>query len=83
MPELRQHASRYLARAAAGETVQITDRGRPVARLVPPVAGSWDGLIASGRVLPPQEAGHVLDEPPADHAVPASANLARLREHER
>jgi prevent-host-death family protein len=34
--ELRQHASRYLAAVQAGETVEITDRGRLVALLVPP-----------------------------------------------
>ena len=39
--ELRQHASRYLARVANGEAIEVTDRGRPVARLVPvPSAGS-------------------------------------------
>lgn len=33
--ELRQHASRYLARVANGESLEVTDRGRPVARLIP------------------------------------------------
>jgi len=33
--ELRQHASRYLARVRLGETLEVTERGRPVARLVP------------------------------------------------
>lgn len=81
--ELRQHASRYLARVAAGETVQITDRGRPVALLVPPSGDSWDDLIATGRVLRPEEDGDVADETPADYAVPATSMLASQREHER
>ena len=34
--ELRQHASRWLARTAAGESFEVTDRGQPVALLVPP-----------------------------------------------
>jgi len=34
--ELRQHASKWLRRTAAGESFEVTDRGRPVARLVPP-----------------------------------------------
>jgi prevent-host-death family protein len=34
--ELRQHASRWVRRAAMGESFEVTDRGRPVARLVPP-----------------------------------------------
>lgn len=33
--ELRQHASHHLRAVAAGETVTVTDRGRPVAELVP------------------------------------------------
>jgi len=39
--ELRQHASRYLARVAGGESLEVTDRGRPVARLVPIVGEPW------------------------------------------
>jgi prevent-host-death family protein len=53
--ELRQHASRYLARVRAGETIEVTDRGRPVARLVPVGEPTWDDLIASGVVTPPEE----------------------------
>jgi prevent-host-death family protein len=38
---LRQHASRYLARVADGEAVEVAGRGRPIARLVPvPNAGT-------------------------------------------
>jgi prevent-host-death family protein len=33
--ELRQDASTWVRRAAAGETIEITDRGRPVAQLGP------------------------------------------------
>jgi prevent-host-death family protein len=33
--ELKGRLSRYLKRAAAGEDVTITSRGRPIARLVP------------------------------------------------
>ena len=32
---LQQHASALVARVARGEVVDVTDRGRPVARLVP------------------------------------------------
>lgn len=81
--ELRQHASRYLARVADGASIQITDRGRPVARLVPPAPDSWDELLATRRVLAPEDDADVLDEAPVDRGVPASANLAAQREHER
>lgn len=37
---LKAQLSEYLARAAAGQDVVVTDRGTPVARLVPYVAAS-------------------------------------------
>ena len=52
--ELRQHATRYLGRVKAGETVEVTERGRLVALLVPPAPGTSERerLIASGRLMP-------------------------------
>ncbi len=47
---LKQNASQVVARAAAGEVVTITDRGRPVAQLVPVPGGPVAALIVSGRV---------------------------------
>jgi prevent-host-death family protein len=48
--ELRQHASRWLRRVAAGESFEVTDRGRPVALLVPaPGRPGLEALLASGR----------------------------------
>lgn len=35
--ELRQRASELLRRVEQGETIEITDRGRPVAVLAPPL----------------------------------------------
>jgi prevent-host-death family protein len=84
--ELRQNASRYLRRVAAGETIEVTDRGRPVARLVPVETGStWDRLVAEGRV---SEASGSIDDlpmpPPVPKgALPPSEILRRMREHER
>lgn len=57
--ELRQGLSRALRRVRAGETVEVTDRGRPVARIVPvspPIEG-LDHLIAAGGVRPPRTSG--------------------------
>ncbi|WP_343577551.1 type II toxin-antitoxin system prevent-host-death family antitoxin [Mycobacterium sp.] len=52
--ELRQNASVWVAKAKAGLTIQITDRGRPVARLVPltPVDQARDKLIAEDQLVP-------------------------------
>jgi prevent-host-death family protein len=81
--ELRQNASRYLARVATGETIEVTDRGRSVALLVPTGTDRWQHLIASGQVLAATDGGSVLDDPPADFGVEASAQLAAMREDER
>jgi len=50
--ELRQNASRYIARVARGETVEVTQRGRLVARIVPAGEDSWEELILRGDVIP-------------------------------
>lgn len=51
--ELRQRASEYLRLVEAGETVQVTNRGRPVALLVPVPDGSpLERLTAEGRMAP-------------------------------
>jgi prevent-host-death family protein len=81
--ELRQHASRYLALVARGERIEITDRGRPVAMLVPLRGDRWGDLLATGRVMPPTEAEDVADEAPADYGIDASGALAAMRQFER
>ena len=81
--ELRQHASRYLARVASGETLEVTDRGRPVAMLVPVRGDEWQNLLAGGRVTPPTEDGDVLDETPSDFGIDPSGTLAAMRKDER
>ena len=81
--ELRQHASRYLDRVAHGETLEVTDRGRPVARLVPVTSDAWADMIATGRVTPAEDGTDVADEAPGDYAVDASAALAEMRAGER
>jgi len=51
--DLRDHLSRYLERVQAGEELTVTDRGRPVARLVPvDSANTFDRLVAEGLVVP-------------------------------
>jgi len=81
--ELRQHASRYLARVAGGETLEVTDRGRAVARLVPIRTDPWDDLVTSGRVSPAEDAADVADETPENYDVAASEALAAMRANER
>jgi prevent-host-death family protein len=51
--DLRDHLSRYLERVRAGEELTVTDRGRPVARLIP-LNGphAFDRLVAEGIIEP-------------------------------
>jgi prevent-host-death family protein len=81
--ELRQHASRYLARVAAGEAIEVTDRGRAVALLVPTHEDRWKDLVASGQVVPAAIEGNLVDEAPDDYGIDASAQLAAMRDDER
>lgn len=52
--ELRQNTSALIRRVLAGEVIEITDRGRPVARIVP-IRGRdiLQQMIAEGRVAAP------------------------------
>ena len=84
--ELRQRASDYLRRVAAGETFEVTDRGRPVALLTPiPNATPLDRLRAAGDLNEATGSTDDLPEPvdPAPGAEPPSVRLARLRSDER
>jgi prevent-host-death family protein len=82
--ELRQRASELLRLVEAGQTVEITDRGRPVAVLAPLPGGPLARLRAAGDVEPATVSEFF--EPPiaATEGVPSpSAVLARLRADER
>jgi prevent-host-death family protein len=83
--ELRQRASELLRRVEAGETIEITDRGRRVAVLAPlPDQRPIDRLRATGDLEP---AGSDLKDLPAPlplapgQAAPSTV-LERLRRDE-
>jgi prevent-host-death family protein len=82
---LKQNASAVVAEAAAGELVTITDRGRPVAQLVPVAQSRIEALIAADRARPARR-------PVSELAAPArrgrgrralSAELEEMRQAER
>jgi len=51
--ELRDGLSKHLAAVRAGHTLTVTDRGRPVARIVPVgVPTSLEKLVSEGKVTP-------------------------------
>lgn len=84
--ELRQHASLYVDLAEKGQTVDITNRGRLVARLIPAGAAEspLERLIAAGILEPAEEPGNLLDiepGPPVPPGQPAASEiLQELRE---
>ena len=82
--ELQQHATAVIARAKAGETVDVTERGRLVARLVPVAEQSWLHSLSDAGQLRAARA-QVGDLPPA-RAVdgPSAAEvLAEMRSADR
>jgi antitoxin (DNA-binding transcriptional repressor) of toxin-antitoxin stability system len=83
---LRQRASELLRRVEAGESIEVTDRGRPVAVLGPlPGGDPLSRLRAAGDL---SEAQGDLSDLPEPLSLPRSAEsassvLARLRHDER
>lgn len=84
--ELNQNISQVLARVSDGETIEITDRGRPMARLVPvgDETSALSRLVAAGRAVAPAGAGPAPLPPPlGDPAADAASELAAMRDEER
>jgi prevent-host-death family protein len=84
--QLRQQASRFLREVERGETIEVTDRGRPVALLVPvPNVDRIEGLLASGRLMAATGELLELGEPlePARGAPLPSEVLTEARADER
>lgn len=83
--ELRQRASELLRLVERGETVEITDRGRPIALLTPLPGGSpLEQLRIAGDLQPATTALDDLPLPlPSSVDERPSETLARLRRDER
>jgi prevent-host-death family protein len=83
--ELRDNVSSVLRRVAAGEPIEVTDHGHPIARIVPlRYRNAVDQLVAEGRATAAD--GDLLDEdplPPPPGAPSGSEALAELRADER
>jgi prevent-host-death family protein len=88
--ELNRQTAKVLERVKAGESVEISEYGRPVARLTPAAATTGvpllDRLIAQGRAIPAANPGPIPPTPPrdeSDEGVSLSAALAEARDDER
>ncbi|MBI4822179.1 MAG: type II toxin-antitoxin system prevent-host-death family antitoxin [Deltaproteobacteria bacterium] len=83
--ELRQSASELLRRVEAGETIEVTDRGRPVALLTPvSTAIGLELLRQTGDATPPRATFDTLPAPlrlDSASELPSQI-LARLRDEE-
>jgi prevent-host-death family protein len=84
--ELRQHASVWLRRVQHGEVFAVTDRGQPVALLMPyREMDPLERLIASGEVTPATcNLLDVIDPKPPRPGVPLPSEiLEQMRADER
>jgi len=84
--ELRQRASELLRRVEQGETIEITDRGRPVALLGPVPEGTpLEQMLAAGDIELASARLDDLAEPLVlpDGVETPTAALDRLRRGER
>jgi prevent-host-death family protein len=68
---LKNNLSHYVRRVEEGERIAVTDRGRVIAELVPPVIGSAEGgqvryraLLGAGLIRPAAEKGDPLADLP-------------------
>ncbi len=77
--ELRQNASVYLERVKKGESIEVTERGVPVAMLTPVKGASeYDRMVADGTITPAQgDIREWLRRPPAPPAAPGEKTLSQ------
>jgi prevent-host-death family protein len=77
--ELRQNLSVYLQQVKGGATLEVTDRGVPVARLQP--LGAEDPVIARLEregILLPGGSGRIEDMPPPRALEPGEQTLTEV-----
>jgi prevent-host-death family protein len=88
--ELNQQTARVLERLKAGESVEISEYGQTVARLMPAAATTGapilDRLIAQGRAIPATAPGPIPPTPPRDDSdgdASLTEALEQMRANER
>jgi prevent-host-death family protein len=82
--ELRQNAGELLQRVVEGQTIEVTKRGRPVARIVPIHGSFQDRTVTEGGAKAAK--GDLLEVkpfPPVPGKRPLSQLLTDLRTDER
>ena len=61
--ELRQAASQILDQVKDGATVEVTEHGVPVARIVPITRSLFEEYLENGRILPARNPNRVFTMP--------------------
>lgn len=80
---LRQNASEIVSRAAAGEVIVITDRGRPVAQMSALPKSRLQELRDAGLLRPATAKLSELPPPVRIEGLSLSDELIKMREEER
>jgi prevent-host-death family protein len=82
--ELKQNASSVMRRVAAGEIIEVTERGKPLGRIVPIDMDPLTQLVAEGRATPATLDLLSIETEPAqpDESSPYEA-LMEMRRDER
>ena len=85
--ELRDNLPAAIRRVRAGEGIEVTDHGHPVARIVPiNFPSRYEQMVAEGKIIPPEPGVDLLDIEPLP-AIPGkptlSEILAEMRDGER
>ncbi|MGQ0774509.1 MAG: type II toxin-antitoxin system Phd/YefM family antitoxin [Pseudonocardiales bacterium] len=83
---LRHHTSEVLARVRRGETIDVTEYGKPIARIIPvddrTPSPALERLIESGRVHLATRPGYRPRMRPGDGTDRLGEALAALRDEE-
>jgi len=81
--ELRQNLSVYLRRVKDGESLEVTEQGATLVRVVPATTGSpvLDRLIAEGRARPAP--GRLADLPPPEPPQPGEISISEALQEQR
>jgi prevent-host-death family protein len=78
---LNQDTASVLSRVENGEVIEITNRGKPIARIVPIGPHGLDDLIATGRVIAATSAGPIpMPEGEPDTLIDSTDIVSKLRE---
>ena len=88
--ELNRQTAKVLERVKSGDSLEVTEYGRPIARIVPATTSTGapllDRLIAQGRATPAAESGPIPPTPPRDdrdEGISLSTALNQARDDER